>query len=182
MNENNLPARRPLDYYVLWVIAVMSLAINLYLIYALVQARRQVAQAASTAAAAVDQLRTAAIDTSVPIQQSLPVSFTVTYRQTVSVPISVTLPINTNVTVPLNTPLGNFPINIPVNTTIPVNINPQIPLDLAVPVSVSVPISLSVPIHLAVSDTSFAGTLSNASDYLNGVAASLGAPTPTPTP
>ena len=179
---DNTRTRRPVDYYVLWAVAIISLALNLYVINILLQARKQVAQAASSAASAVSQLNSAAIDYSVPISQTLPVSFTVAYRQTFSVPISVTLPIDTQVQVTLNTPIGDFPINVPVKTTVPVNLNPQIPLSLSVPVSVSVPISFSVPIHLALSDTTLGSSLNGAVDYLNNVAAGFGGAGPTPTP
>jgi hypothetical protein len=179
---DNTRARRPVDYYLLWVVAIVSLALNLYVINVLMQARKQVAQAASTAATAVSQLSGAAIDTSVPISQTLPVSFTVAYRQTFTVPISVTLPIDTQVQVTLNTPIGDFPITVPVKTTVPINLNPQVPLSLAVPVSVSVPISFTVPIHLALSDTTLGTSLNGAVDYLNTVSSSFGGAGPTPTP
>src|SRR6266851_2999867 len=127
--------RRPVDYYLLWAVALVSLGLNLYLINMLSQARHQLAQAASQAALAVGDLRGVAFDYMVPISQTLavhqalairqalpvdqtlPVSFTVAFQQTFSVPISVTLPIDTQVTVSLNTPIGNFPITVPVKTT-----------------------------------------------------------------
>jgi len=179
---DNTRARRPVDYYVLWVVAIVSLGLNLYVINVLVQARKQVAQAATSAASAVGQLSGAAIDYAVPISQTLPVSFTVAYKQTFTVPISVTLPIDTQVQVTLNTPIGDFPINVPVKTTVPVNLNPQVPLSLSVPVSVSVPISFTVPIHLALKDTTLGSSLNGAQDYLNGLATGFGGPGPTATP
>jgi hypothetical protein len=179
---DNTRARRPVDYYLLWAVAIVSLGLNLYVINVLMQAKQQVAQAASSAATALGQLSGTAIDYSVPISQTLPVSFTVAYRQTVTVPISVTLPIDTQVQVTLHTPIGDFPINVPVKTTIPVNLNPQVPLNLSVPVSVGVPISFTVPIHLALSDTALGTSLNTAADYLNTVAAGLGGAGPTPTP
>ena len=181
---NNPLARRPIDYYVLWAVALVSLGLNLYLVYTLLQARRQVAQAASSAAVAVQQLRASAIDYAVPIDQTLPVSFTVGYHQVLTVPISLTLPIDTNVNVPFNTPLGNYQVTIPVKAAIPINLSPQVPLSLSVPVSVSVPVSFSVPIHVALSDTPLGDSLNGAADYLNNVAAGLGdgAPAPTATP
>ena len=149
MTIDNPRGRRPIDYYLLWVVALVSLGLNIYLVFVLAQARQQVANAARSAAAAVGQLRGAAIDDSVPIQESLPVSFTVAYRQTMSIPISMTVPIDTQVTVVLKTPIGNFPLTVPVKTTVPINLNPEVPLSLSVPVSVNVPISLTVPIHVA---------------------------------
>ena len=182
MTVDNTRARRPVDYYLLWLVAIVSLGLNVYVINMLTQAKKQVAQAASSAATAVGQLRGTAIDYSVPISQTLPVSFTVDYRHTFSVPISVTLPIDTQVTVSLDTPFGSFPINVPVKTTVPINLNPQVPLSLSVPVSVSVPISFTVPIHLALSDTTLTSSLDGAADYLNNLAVQFGETSPTPTP
>ena len=205
---DNPRTRRPIDYYLLWAVALVSLGLNLYLINSLMQARKQVAQAVSQAAVAVGTLRGVAFDLQVPIsqtlsvrqtlpiRQTLPVSFTVVIQQTFSVPISVTLPIDTQVTVSLNTPIGTFPINVPVKTTVPINLNPQVPLNLSVPVSITlpvsftvpvaiaVPVSFTVPIHLALGDTSLGGSLDSAVDYLNNVAADLSGagPMATPTP
>jgi hypothetical protein len=166
--------KRPFDYYVLWLAVIISLGINIYLIRVLQQARLQVGVAASSAAQAVGDLRTTALDYTVPIRETLPVSFTVSYRQNFTVPISTTIPINVVITVPLKTPLGTFPINVPVVTDIPINLKPTVPLSLSVPVSVTVPISVSVPIHIDLSQTAFNDSLLGAQEYLNGVATGLG--------
>ena len=130
--------------------------------------------AASSAALAIGSLRTTSLDYTVPIRETLPVSFTVSYRQNFTVPISTTIPIDLDLTVPLETPLGTFPINVPVVTTIPINLAPTVPLSLAVPVSVTVPISVSVPIHIDLSSTALNESLLEAQEYLNDVAAGLG--------
>jgi hypothetical protein len=159
---------------VLWLAVIISLGINLYLIRAMQQARQQLGIAASSAALAVGGLRTTALDYTVPIRETLPVSFTVSYRQNFTVPISTTIPINVEITVPLRTPIGTFPINVPVVTTIPINLAPTVPLSLSVPVSVTVPISVSVPIHIDLSQTALNDSLLGAQEYLNGVATGLG--------
>jgi hypothetical protein len=166
--------KRPLDYYILWLFVIVSLGINVYLIRVLLQARQQVGIAASSAAVAVGGLRTTALDYTVPIRETLPVSFTVSYRQSVTVPISTTIPINVQLTVPLRTPLGTFPINVPVVTDIPINLQPTVPLSLSVPVSVTVPIAVDVPIHIDLSQTALNDSLLGAQKYLNEVAAGLG--------
>jgi hypothetical protein len=153
---------------------IISLGINVYLIRILQQARQQVGLAASSAAVAVGGLRTTALDYTVPIRETLPVSFTVAYRQSFTVPISTTIPINIGITVPLKTPIGTFPINVPVVTTIPINLTTTVPLSLAVPVSVTVPISVSVPIHIDLSKTALDASLLGAQDYLNNVATGFG--------
>ncbi|MEP7358332.1 MAG: hypothetical protein ABI847_13885 [Anaerolineales bacterium] len=166
--------KRPFDYYLLWIAVIVSLGINVYLIRIMQQARQQVGLAASSAALAVDGLRTTALDYTVPIRETLPVSFTVSYRQNVTVPISTTIPINVLITVPLKTPIGTFPIDVPVVTDLPINLQPTIPLSLSVPVSVSVPIAVDVPIHIDLSQTALNESLLGAKQYLNDVAAGLG--------
>jgi hypothetical protein len=166
--------KRPIDYYLLWLLVIVSLAINVYLIRVLLQAREQLGLAASSAAVAVGSLRTTSLDYTVPIRETLPVSFTVAYRDNFVVPISTTIPINVQLTVPLRTPLGTFPINVPVVTDIPINLRPSIPLSLAVPISVTVPISVDVPIHIDLGTTALNDSLLGAEQYLIDVAAGLG--------
>jgi hypothetical protein len=177
---------RPVDYYLLWVIALLSLGMNIYIINILIQARQQVGQAAGTAAVAINELQGSSIDYPVEVHDSVPISMTLDYSDTVSVPISVTLPISTVVSVPLKTPIGEFPINVPVVTSIPVRLNPQVPLSVSIPVSVSVPIDVSVPIHVAIADTPLVAPLSAAKLYLQDLARRMGTPLPgvppTPTP
>lgn len=176
---------RPLDYYLLWLVALVSLGLNLYLVNMLLQARRQVGQAANMAAAAAGALAESAIDYPVELHQVLPVSLTVAYRQTLVIPISVTLPISTVVSVPLKTPIGEFPIAVPVVTNIPVDLSPAVPLSLSLPISTTVPIDVSFPIHLELKSTALGASLASAQAYLEDLAANLGSPptaaaTPTP--
>jgi hypothetical protein len=177
-----------LDYYLLLIAVIVSLALNVYIINVLIEARRQVAGAATTAAGAVGELQGAAIDYPVEIREAIPISLTIAYKDVIVVPISYTLPINTSVSVPLRTPLGTFPINVPVVTTIPINLTPTVPLNLAVPVSLTVPIAIDVPIHVELGDTPLGEGLADAQQYLLDLAEDLGEPIailpvrPTPTP
>jgi hypothetical protein len=165
---------RPFDYYLLWLVALVSLGINLYLAYHLQNARRQVGLAAGTAALAVGQLRTSAFEYPVVIHEQLPISLTVDFEENVAVPISYTLPISTEVRVPLQTPLGTFPINVPVVTTIPIDLEPTVPLSLSVPISLSVPVDLEFPIRLELEDSPVGPPLAAAENYLRDLAVQFG--------
>lgn len=180
--------KRTLDYYLLWFAVIISLGLNMYLINVLIDARRQAAAAALSASVAVGDLADGAIDYNVQISESLPVSMTVGYEDEITVPISVTLPISTEVEVPLRTPLGTFPIVVPVITTLPINLRPTIPISLELPISTTVPINVDFPIHVELRDTVFGASLADAEAYLASLAEDLGAaPLPaivplTPTP
>jgi len=181
--------RRPLDYYLLWLAVIVSLAINAYLLNLLIEGQRQVGLAAGTAAESVGELADAAIDYKVEIRETIPVSLTVRYNDIISVPISYTLPINTNVSVPLRTPLGTFPLNFPVVTSIGISLTPMIPINIVVPITHVVPIAIAVPIHIDMQDTPFGTALVEVEGYLETVAEDLKDPTlpglpfgPTPAP
>lgn len=189
--EKARPARwrRPLDYYLLWVAVIASLAINAYLLNLVIEGQRQIGLAAGTAAEAVGELADASIEYNVEIRETIPVSLTVRYNDVVTVPISYTLPINTNVSVPLRTPLGTFPLNFPVVASIGISLTPIVPINIVVPISHVVPIAIAVPIQIDMQDTPFGTSLVEVEGYLEDVALDLKDPTlpglpfgPTPPP
>jgi hypothetical protein len=132
--------KRSLDYYLLCIAVILSLSLNVYILSVLREARRQVGVAAGNASVSVGQLADGAIDYTVQIDEVLPVSMTVGYADEITVPISVTLPISTEVEVPLRTPLGTFPIVVPVITSFPVRLNPVIPISIELPISTTIPV------------------------------------------
>jgi hypothetical protein len=172
---------RPFDYWLLWLVALVSLGLNLWLINLLVGVRRQAGQGAATAAQALSALSQSSIDYLVHIEQALPISVTIPISHTLSAPISATLPISTQVLIPLDTPLGQFPINLPIQARVPINLRPQIPISLSVPISLTVPVVLDVPIHVALSETQLGQSLGDAKEYLETLAEQWGAATPQPT-
>jgi hypothetical protein len=174
--------RRTLDYYLLWVVVIISVALNVYIISVLREARRQVGIAAGNASVGVAQLADGSIDYNVEIHETLPVSMSIGYEDEITVPISVTLPISTEVEVPLRTPLGVFPIRVPVITSFPVRLNPVVPISVELPISTTVPVDVEFPIHVAIRDTAFGASLDDAQRYLENLARDLGATGPfTPT-
>jgi hypothetical protein len=169
--------KRPIDYYLLWGAVIGLIIANYLLVTTLLDTQKkvtaQVADAAFTAAEAMGGMTNMAIDYPVEIREAIPISLTIRYSDTVVVPISYTLPINTNVSVPLRTPLGTFPINVPIALNVPIHLTPTVPLDLAVPVSLTVPIAIDVPIHVDLSTTPLGEGLSNAQAYLYDIASDL---------
>ncbi len=165
--------KRPFDYYLLWVVALLSLLINAGLVYGLMLARQQAAEGAQTAAEAVAALRSASLEYTVHLDQSLPVSLTVPFNTTIKVPISTTLPINTEFSFSLHTLLGDFPVNLPVHAEVPVNLVSPVPVNVAVPISATVPVALDVPIKIDVSQTPLGQSLGPTQAYLEKLAVDL---------
>ena len=173
--------KRPLDYYLLWLIALVALGIGITLLIALGEVRARAAAGLQTAAGAVRALRGSSIDYVFRLEQTLPVSLTVPFSTTIIVPINAALPIDTEFKITLRTPLGDYPVNVPVQSTVPINMQTSVPVRLAVPISTSVPISLSLPIRINLSQTTLGASLDQMESYLATLAAELQAgPFPLP--
>jgi hypothetical protein len=169
---NNLK-NRPLDYWLLWLIALLSVAINIWLLGVLLGIRHRMGDMAALAAQGLDDMSNTSLDYSVPVRQVVPIVMVAPISTTVRVPISMTLPIDMDVSVPVKTILGTIPFTVPIHTTVPVNIQPEVPLRMSVPISTTVPLSIEVPIQISLADTALGESLIKAQRSLEKLAAEL---------
>jgi hypothetical protein len=167
---------RPWHYWLLWFVALASLALNMWLVTSLLTARRQAGAAAASAAQSIAAVRASSIDSSFAVRQELPLALDLPFQTTLEVPLKLNLPVNTVVTVPLTTPLGKFDLSIPISTTVPVDLTTQVPISLTVPIRTSVPVALDLPVHLALADSGLGTALLGAQQKLEQAAATLQAP------
>ena len=154
-----MKSNRPWDYWLLWFAALSSLALNVWLVNALLVARRQMGEAAGVAAQSVGALRGASIDYTFKVQQEVPVTANVPFHTTLDVPLKLSLPVNTEVTVPLKTPFGSFDLKIPISTTVPIDLKTQVPISTSFRIATTVPVSLEIPVKIAIADTSLGAAL-----------------------
>jgi hypothetical protein len=174
MTDNHTHRRWP--YRLLWVIALLSLGLNIALFIGLLSFRFRAEKRAQEAAAVLDMIELNNLDIPIHVDETLALSLTVPFKDTFVVPISNTVPVSTQVlfedtlVVPINTiiPLNNtvevavdiplagrvilpIPIvaNIPVNLDVDVTISKTIPIQTDIPVNflVEVPIESDVPIQ-----------------------------------
>ena len=164
MTENT-PAGTSWKTRLLWIIAILSLGLNLFLIVNAILLRNRVGQELAAQATALDGVFVDTFQVPVVINEMLPLSMTVAFSDTFHVPISTTIPVSTtvvftdtfyvpvnefininrNLVVSIDIPiLGLVPIDIPIVTSIPVV------LDIEVPVSTTIPIRTDIPVNLEV--------------------------------
>jgi hypothetical protein len=174
IEEKPLLSTRPWDYWLLWFVALGSLALNVWLINTLLGVRRQTGEVAAAAAQGISTLRAETISYTFTINESVPININVPINETVRIPINTTLPIDTEVTIPLNTPFGQFPITVPIDTTIPVKLETNVPISLTIPIAARVPVVLDVPIQIAIAKTPLEASLAQAQAYLEKLAGQLG--------
>lgn len=182
MSNNDEPQvieyRRPFDYWLLWVLVIVSLVVNAVLIRIMLDlqatAQSLMADAATGALAVADgvlSVREAVFEYNVEIDESIPVEFDVPVQFTVPVVIDETIPVNTSVATRI--PVLNLPINVPISTNIPVQLEIDVEIDQTIEIRESVPVRFTVPVVIAVAETPFATELDNAYDGLVGLAEDL---------
>lgn len=166
--------KRPLDYYLLWGVAVTSLLLNVYLITSLLSVRQQAGVAFANAAKSLEAVKTSRVEYTVKIDKEIPFAANVPIDLTVQIPIKQTIPLITTVNVPIRTPIGTFPIDVPINTNIPINFTVDVPINKSFPIATNVPVKMDVPIVINLGETSFGKSLEDLQAVLAKLAKDLG--------
>lgn len=168
MSENK-SILRAWHYWLLWVVALLSLIMSALLLAGLIdfrlKARQQVQDAAVLLgglelenfdlAVAVDETLTVSTtvpfsDTfTVPISATVPVSTSILFEDNISVPINTIIPVNTNINVPIEIPVvGALNVPFPISTNIPVNLNVNVPISKDVPIQLDIPVDLLIDVPI----------------------------------
>ena len=166
MSESNSPKWRSWHYILLWLVAIVSLVLNILLLAGLYNFRAQARQEVANVTEILDTVNIENFDLPVVVDETLPIDITVPFSDTFevpiheTVPISMTIPIQENVSFPINDVvsinrdvtvsiviLGQpIPVDIPIRADIPISLNIDIPVDLEVPVDTTIPIDLDLKV------------------------------------
>lgn len=134
---------------ILWILVLVSLALNGYLLFALNQARLQAQEALTNTRASVQNLGTTPFTTTVHVDQLIPFSTTLPLSQTFTVPIDTTYPLNTVVHTAIQIPLlGPQDIAVPIAANIPLQLNLQIPVRMQIPISLTYQLKTDLPVQV----------------------------------
>jgi len=168
MNESDQgPASRLSWHYILlWAIALISLALNVYLLVGFNTFQGNLRQEAGRVLEALEGTDIANIEVPVAIDETLDVSLTVPFSDTFEVPINMTVPVSTSIavdetiSVPIDevvsldrdiqvflTVLGqSIPVTIPLRADVPINLQTDVPIKLDVPVETEIPINMVIEV------------------------------------
>lgn len=164
------------DYIALWVIAVLSLLLNVVVLRQLALARTAARQAIADSITVIEQFEATTISTDVKIDDTVVIETDLPVNETLPVQIKDSFPIDTTVTVPVEAGLlGTLNLTVPIKTTIPVDIKPDVTINQTFHIKAPVPIKLNVPVQIAVGSTGLAPTLDMVKARLRALADRLDA-------
>ncbi len=142
---------------ILAVLTLLSLALNILTIAALLWVRDVALEEVADARALVAGIRSTTLSYTVEVKDEIPVKTTVPFEEEVLVPVNTTIPINTTIIVPINAgPLGTFDVDVPIRAAVPVNLEIAVPISETIEIDTTVPIALQVPVEIPVSETALA--------------------------
>jgi hypothetical protein len=161
------PSAKPTWHYILlWVIALASLALNVYLIVGFNNFQATVRQEAGRAAEMLDDVALENFELPIAVDETLDISTTIPFSDTITVPINTVVPVSTSViidetiTVPIDevvildrnvqvdlSVLGrSVPVTVPLNVEVPITMEIDVPVNLEVPIETEIPIDLVVAV------------------------------------
>lgn len=136
------------------MIALLSLAVNVALVFKLMGIRNSVADTLASASRSLDNLAGQGISFDFPVSQTIVFEGDVPVKQDIAFPFKGEFPINTTVSIPvdLGPLLGKQVFNVPVNTAVPVDVTVPVHFEQTVHVKTQVPVKMTVPIRLGPND------------------------------
>ncbi|MFQ5611326.1 MAG: hypothetical protein ACE5H9_04245 [Anaerolineae bacterium] len=152
----------------LWILVLISLALNIVLLVALNQARRVLIDGLVQVEAGLANMSDDVIRYEFEIDQTIPINTDVPFNRTLEVPLKTNFPIHQVFEVPVNTPLGVVNLEIPLDTEIPVDLVVPITIDETINIETEVPLELSIPLEIDIAQTPLAGYLLEAQSSLRG--------------
>jgi len=144
---------RKLSWLVLFVLVMLSLALNVVILGALWQVR-SVAKDEITAFAddlALSEKQTLTV--TVRLKQAVPIQASVPIKKDINVPINTTVAINQTIRVPVNSPLGTINLDVPLKTDVPINLTVPVAINETVLISTTVNLDLTLPVSIPMAET-----------------------------
>ncbi|MBN1429384.1 MAG: hypothetical protein JXB07_13510 [Anaerolineae bacterium] len=175
-SKNTLSSLPP-GYIVLWLVTILSLVLNVFILRQIAVTKQAAQQAINDAIMTVDNLQDTTLAYTVVIEDTIPINADLGLGESIPVPVDEDLPLNATISVPVQMgPFGTHTIAIPISGTVPVRTTLNIVIDQPLHVSTTVPVNLEVPIRLAIKDTQLMTTLSDVKVKLKALAIQLDRP------
>ncbi len=162
---------KPIAYYVLLSLVLLSLILNGLVLAGLLTARQTVIQALDTGIQTVSDLKDETFETTVHVQQAIPIKADFPFRRTLTVPIDLVIPVSHEIAfretliIPVKTVLGQFDLEAPISLTIPISltvpVKAEVPFTISetLPISTIVTVDLTLPVSIEIDSTPLAGYL-----------------------
>ncbi len=148
------------------VISLLSLALNAFLIYKLMDVQRKATAGLNEAIAALEDVGKNGFQYEFRFENTIPFSGDIPFKQDIVFPFEGEIPFNTTVRVPIDVGLIKTEVEVPVDTSVYVNTSVPIHVDETIHVDTEIPVSLTIPIDIAPDDPAIQQLVNPIRDWL----------------
>ena len=164
--ESN-PMKLKIWRWVFSAMAIISLALNGFLIYSLLSFRRGLISALTAAQDSLARMEDQPLAFAVTVDEDVPIQTTIPIEQTFVMPLQIDYPLDTVVNTHIDIPiLGKQELTIPVQTIIPISYTLEIPIQTEVPISLTYRLQQEIPVEV-VMPAEVMGSLTDLLERLN---------------
>jgi hypothetical protein len=150
----------------LLLLVLLSLAVNGFLIYRLLELRGRADAVLDDLLALSGTIGEQVIAIPVEIDRAFPVHASVPFRYEGTVPIDTTVPISTTIAVPVQLLGRVVEFDVPVDITVPISYSAPIDVEQMIEIDTSVPVHLDTTIELPLSETPIGGLIQGLRDAI----------------
>jgi hypothetical protein len=134
------------------VISLLSLALNAFLIYRLMDVQRKATAGLNEAISALEDVGKNGFQYEFHFENTIPFSGDIPFKQDIVFPFEGEIPFNTTVRVPIDVGLIQTEVEVPVDTSVYVSTSVPIHVDETIHVDTEIPVSLTIPIDIEPGD------------------------------
>lgn len=169
---------------VLFILVLVSLGLNVYLIAQLVRFQQQtqtlarelrpvLTETLSNTASDLDEIKNSTIGFNARIDTDFPVDLEIPINESINVPINTVVPIKQEIETTVMMSLFEGGLEVPVDVTVPVDV--EVPIDTVVaidvdqriPISTTIPIKADFPVEIVIGETELASYIDHLSAALS---------------
>ena len=134
------------------VISLLSLALNVFLIYRLMEVQRKATTGLNEAIAALEDVGKDGFHYEFQFENTIPFSGDIPFKQDLVFPFEGEIPFNETIEVPIDVGIFQTVVEVPVNTSVYISTSVPIHIDETIHVDTAIPVSLTIPIDIEPGD------------------------------
>ena len=153
--------RLSIGMILLYPLVLLSLGLNAFLIWQLLQARDMAYDSLDQVLLMTDGIEDEVFAIPIQIDQEFPVNVSVPFEYSDTFPVNMVVPISDTLSVPFEIMDSTIMLEVPVDMTVPINVVVPVSLKKTFDISTTIPVKFDMNVEFSLADTPIPGYLSS---------------------
>ena len=148
------------------VLSLLSLALNVFLIYRLMDVQRKATAGLNEAIASLEDIGKNGLHYEFQFENTIPFSGDIPFKQDLVFPFDGEIPFKSTIKVPVDLGILQTVVEVPVDTSVKISTSVPIHVDETIHIDTAIPISLTIPIDIEPGDPAIQQLISPIREWL----------------